>query len=70
MARTHAVIGIEDLNVRGMVQNRHLARAVSAGGFHEVRRQTTYKARLYGARLIVADRWYPSSKTCSCWGVI
>jgi putative transposase len=70
IAKTYAVIGIEDLNVRGMVRNRCLARAVSDGGFHEFRRQLTYKARLYGARIIVADRWYPSSKSCSCCGVI
>ena len=70
IAKTYAVIGIEDLNVRGMVRNRHLARAVSDGGFHEFRRQITYKARLYGARVVVAGRWYPSSKSCSCCGVI
>jgi putative transposase len=70
VARTYAVIGIEDLNVRGMVRNRHLARAVSDGGFHEFRRQITYKARLYGPRVVVADRWYPSSKSCSCCGVL
>lgn len=64
LARTYAAIGIEDLNVRGMVRNRHLARAVSDGGFHEFRRQITYKARLYGASVVVAGRWYPSSKTC------
>jgi putative transposase len=70
VTKTYAVIGIEDLNVRGMVRNRHLARAVSDGGFHEFRRQIEYKARLYGARVVVAGRWYPSSKTCSCCGVI
>jgi putative transposase len=70
IAKTYALIGIEDLNVRGMVRNRHLARAVSDVGMHEFRRQITYKARLYGARVVVADRWYPSSKTCSCCGVI
>jgi putative transposase len=69
IAQTFAVIGIEELNVRGMVCNRHLARAVSDGGFHELRRQIIYQARLYGARVVVADRWYPS-KTCSCCGVI
>jgi putative transposase len=53
-----------------MVRNRHLARAVSDGGFHELRRQIIYQARLYSARVVVADRWYPSSKTCSCCGVI
>jgi putative transposase len=70
LAKTFRVIGIEDLNVRGMVRNRCLARAVLDGGFHEFRRQLTYKARQYGARVVVADRWYPSSKTCSCCGVV
>jgi putative transposase len=46
VTKTYAVIGIEDLNVRGMVRNHHLARAVSDGGFHEFRRQIEYKARL------------------------
>jgi len=40
------------------------------GGFFEFRRQLNYKARLYGSRVVVANRWYPSSKTCSCCGVI
>lgn len=63
-------IGIEDLNVRGMAANRQIARGVMDGGFFEIRRQLTYKTRRYGSRLIVASRWYPSSKTCSCCGVI
>jgi putative transposase len=58
-------IGIEDLNVRGMVKNRHLSRAVSDMGFFEVRRQLDYKAATRGGLIVVADRWYPSSKTCS-----
>lgn len=70
LATTFRVIGIEDLNVRGMVKNRHLARAVSDCGFFEFRRQLDYKCRLYGARLVMADRWYPSSKTCSCCGTV
>lgn len=70
LAKTYRVIGIEDLNVRGMSANRHLARAVMDGGFFELRRQLDYKARLYGSRIVVASRWYPSSKTCSCCGVI
>jgi putative transposase len=70
LAKTYATIGIEDLNVRGMAANHCLARAVMDGGFHEFRRQLEYKARMYGARVVVADRWYPSSKTCSCCGVI
>ena len=70
LVKTYRVIGIENLNVRGMVRNRHLSRAVSDGGFFEFRRQLDYKCRLYGSRLVVADRWYPSSKTCSCCGVV
>jgi putative transposase len=70
LAKTFRTIAIEDLNVRGMVRNRPLVRAVSDGGFHEFRRQITDKARLYGARVVVADRWYPSSKTGSCCGVV
>ncbi len=58
-------IGIEDLNVRGMVKNRHLSRAVSDMGFFEFRRQLDYKAATRGGLIVVADRWYPSSKTCS-----
>lgn len=61
-------IGIESLNVRGMVRNRHLARAVSDMGFFEFRRQLEYKAAQRGGQVIVADRWFPSSKTCSSCG--
>lgn len=70
LTKTYKRIGIEDLNVRGMVRNRHLARSISDAGFHEFRRQLTYKAHMYGATVIVADRFYPSSKTCSCCGVV
>ncbi|MBO0696368.1 MAG: transposase [Verrucomicrobia bacterium] len=70
LAKTFKAIGIEDLNVKGMAANRHLSRAVMDGGFFEFRRQLTYKTRLYGSRLVVADRWFASSKTCSCCGVV
>ena len=70
LANTYKTIGIEDLNVKGMASNRHLSRAVMDGGFFEFRRQLAYKTRFYGSRLVVANRWYPSSKTCSCCGVI
>jgi putative transposase len=59
---------VEQLNVAGMVRNRHLARALSDTGMAELRRQLTYKATWYGSRLVVADRFYPSSKTCSACG--
>lgn len=70
LAKTYRRIGLEDLNVRGMARNRHLARAIMDGGFSEFRRQLEYKARFYGATVVVADRWYPSSKTCSCCGSV
>lgn len=61
-------IGIEDLNVRGMVKNRHLARAVSDMGFFEFRRQLEYKTAQHGGQVVVADRFFPSSKLCSDCG--
>ena len=61
-------IGIEDLNVRGMVKNRHLSRAVSDMGFFEFRRQLEYKAAQRGGMIVVASRWYASSKICSDCG--
>jgi putative transposase len=68
LTRRFHTIGIEDLNVSGMVKNRHLARAVSDMGFFEFRRQLEYKAAQRGGLVVVADRWYPSSKTCSHCG--
>ena len=65
LTRRFHTLGIEDLNVRGMVKNRCLSCAVSDRGFFEFRRQLDYKAAQRGG---VADRWYPSSKTCSCCG--
>lgn len=65
--RFHA-IGIEDLNVRGMVKNRHLSRSIADMGFFEFRRQLEYKAAMRGGQVVVADRWFASSKTCSACG--
>jgi putative transposase len=65
LVRQNDVIVIEDLNVAGMVRNRHLARAIADCGWGEFRRQLEYKCQRYGRRLVVIDRWYPSSKTCS-----
>lgn len=59
---------IEDLNVSGMKKNRSLAKSVSDVGFGELRRQIEYKAAQSGATVIVADRWFPSSKMCSMCG--
>jgi len=63
-------IVVEDLNVKGMVKNHHLAKAVSDAGMGELRRQIEYKAGWTGAEVLAADRWYPSSKTCSGCGNI
>lgn len=69
LTRRFGRIGIEDLNVRGMMQNDRLARAISDIGFYEFRRQLEYKAALSGGTVVVVDRWFPSSKTCSeCGG--
>jgi putative transposase len=62
------VIGIEDLNVKGMTRNRHLAKSVLDASFGEFRRQLEYKTRERASTLIVADRFFPSSKTCSTCG--
>jgi putative transposase len=53
-----------------MLKNSKLSRAISDVGLLEFRRQLDYKGALYGARLVVADRWFPSSKTCSECGVV
>lgn len=68
LTRCFHTIGIEDLNVRGMVRNRHLARAIADMGFFEFRRQLEYKAAMRGGAVVVADRFYASSKTCSACG--
>lgn len=65
LAKNHSVVTIEDLNVSGMMANHKLAAAIQDMGFFEFRRQLTYKCEFYQTRLVVADRWYPSSKMCS-----
>lgn len=63
-------IVVEDLNVSGMMKNKHLARAIQEQKFHEFIRQLEYKTELYGIELVKADRFYPSSKMCSNCGNI
>lgn len=70
LAATHGTVVVEDLNVTGMLTNRRLARHIADAGFAETRRQLTYKTDWTGGRLLVADRWYPSSKTCSACGAV
>jgi putative transposase len=68
LAKTKAVVVIEDLNVSGMLKNHWLAQAISDVGFAEFRRQLTYKAAWYGCQVFVASRWEPTSRTCSGCG--
>jgi len=68
LATEHGTVVVERLNVAGMVRNRRLARAVADSGLGELRRLLVYKSTWYGCRLVVADRFYPSSKTCSGCG--
>ena len=70
LTRRFSMIGIENLNVKGMVKNRKLSRAISDMGFFEFRRQLEYKTQMRGGIVVVADRWFPSSKTCSACGEI
>jgi putative transposase len=70
LVRNNDMIVIEDLNVAGMLHNRRLARAISDCGWSEFRRQLAYKCERAGRQLVVTDRWYPSSKTCSACGYV
>ncbi|MFG6379154.1 MAG: transposase [Lachnospiraceae bacterium] len=63
-------ITIEDLNISGMMKNRHLSKAVSSQKFYEFRTKLEYKCRINGIELRIADRWYPSSKLCHVCGCV
>lgn len=68
--RKPSFICIEDLNVSGMMKNKHLSKAVQQQGFYEFRRQIEYKSVWNNIPVIIADRFFPSSKLCSCCGEI
>lgn len=68
--RKPSFICIEDLNVSGMMKNRHLSKAVQQQSFYEFRRQIEYKSAWNHISVIIADRFFPSSKLCSCCGMI
>ena len=68
--RKPSFICIEDLNVSGMMKNRHLSKAVQQQGLYEFRRQIEYKAEWSNIQVIIADRFFPSSKLCSCCGIV
>lgn len=61
---------MEDLNVTGMMKNKHLSKAIAEENFHEFIRQMKYKCEEFGIEFIQVGKWYPSSKTCSCCGTI
>ena len=70
LVKTHDRLVIEDLNVRGMLFNRRLARAISDAGWAEFARLLQYKQAWRGGEVVVADRWYPSSRLCSACGIV
>ena len=63
-------ISLEDLNISGMMKNKHLSKAVQRQGFYEFRRQIEYKSEWNNIQVIIADRFFPSSKFCRCCGRI
>ncbi|MEU0403469.1 RNA-guided endonuclease TnpB family protein [Streptomyces sp. NPDC006197] len=70
LVRENQTIVIEDLNVRGMLKNRSLARAISDASWSELRSMLEYKCHWYGRQLVVINQWYPSSKACSNCGYV
>ena len=68
LAKNHSTIVIEDLNVSGMLKNHKLASAIADCGFYEFKRQLSYKCDWYGSKLVIVDRFYPSSQLCSHCG--
>lgn len=70
VSRKPKFICIEDLNVSGMTKNKHLSKAIQNQLIREIRRQLEYKSARLGVQIVVADRYYPSSKMCSCCGLI
>jgi putative transposase len=70
LARTKSAIVLEDLNVSGILKNHHLAQAIADVGMYEFKRQLLYKGEWYGCQVLLADRFYPSTKRCSACGEI
>lgn len=70
LTKTKRIVGIEDLNVSGMMKNRNLARSIADLGLFEFKEQLYYKGILYNCKIISADRFFPSSKMCSICGKI
>jgi putative transposase len=70
LAKTKSVIVLEDLNVRGMMSNHSLAQSIADAGWFEFRQQLAYKSDWYGSSIVLADRFFPSTKRCSNCGAL
>jgi putative transposase len=70
LVKNHARLVLEDLNITGMTKNRKLSRAISDAAWGELARQIAYKQAWRDGQVMVADRWFPSSKTCSTCGAV
>ena len=70
IASNYGLIGLEDLNAKGMMQNHRLAKHIADTSFGEIVRQIEYKQHLFGSRVVKISRWFPSSKTCSACGAV
>ena len=70
LASQYEIVGIEDLNIKGMMKNRKLARSLSDAALYEKRRQLEYKSGWYGGQTVPVDRWFASSKLCNGCGEI
>lgn len=70
LARSHGMVVVEQLNVAGMLRNRHLARSIADASFGQIRRMLTYKTNWYGSHLHLADRWFASTMTCSACSLV
>lgn len=70
LARSHGTVVVEQLNVAGMLRNRHLARSITDASFGQIRRMLTYKTNWYGSHLHLADRWFASTMTCSACSLV
>ena len=68
LCKNHAIICLEDLDILNMSKNHKLASALLDGGYGEMTRQVGYKTKWYGSQVVYVDRFFPSSKMCSCCG--
>lgn len=70
LAKTHSALAVEDLPVANLIRNKRLARAITDAAWTEFTRQLRYKSTWHGGELVVCDRWFPSTKTCSACGSV